>query len=128
MHTTALPQLTTVELIDALEAEIAAIRSRKQGPSPSDRDSATIDPVLLRTEMRRNGVSAVNLAKAAGVSNEDVNGWIQGGSAIPSWVLAVIRLYAQLTPSARRKVLNGAREETANSRNNSHPFSRIEEL
>jgi DNA-binding transcriptional regulator YiaG len=126
MHKTLAPQLSTVELIDALEAGIAAIRSRNGHSAPDVARAAA--PSELRAEMERAEVSAIELAKAIGVADGDLNAWIVGHAEPPEWALAATRLVALLPPSARRKLLTEPRGNGRAAALRTHPFSRIEDL
>jgi len=112
MHKTRAPELTTVELIDALEAGIAAIRSRNGSPAPS---GGPIEPALLREQMERASVSAAELARAVGVPRGDLDAWLG-------------RLCLLLTPAARWRLLAPRRANGREQASRTHPFSRIEEL
>jgi DNA-binding transcriptional regulator YiaG len=117
--------LTTLEMLDAVEAGIAALRSRRiAGPQPQASAEAA---AALRAELRAAGVSAHEFARVACVSQDDVEAWTAGSSRAPEWVPAAIRLLALLTPSMRHKLLHDQANGRA-SRANRHPFSRIEEL
>ena len=118
--------LTTLEMLDAVEDGISALRSRHLPGEPPGR--ATADAVaMLRVELQTAGVSAGEFARAACVPQRDVEAWISGISPVPLWVSAAIRLMALLGPSARRKLLYG-QAGTQVRPTNCHPFSRIEEL
>jgi hypothetical protein len=118
--------LTTLEMLDAIEAGISALGSwstRGESPGPVTAEQA----VMLRAELQAAGVSAAEFARGACVAQHDVEAWLAGTSPLPHWVPAAIRLIALLNPSARRKLLYsqaGAPMQPANR----HPFSRIEEL
>lgn len=126
MHKIAAPELSTVELIDALEAGIASIRSKGGPAAPAD--GAVAPAFDLRAEMERAAVSPVELAKIMGVPHGDLNAWIFGRAAAPEWALAAMRLVALLPPSARRKLLTQPRAFPRETANRTHPFSRIEDL
>ena len=119
MHQISAPQLSTVDLIDELEARIAALRGRN-GHAPV---APTPD---LRAEMERADVSAAELARAMHVTPDDLHDWMAGRAGVPPWALAAIRLVALLPPSERRKLLTPPRGEVRGNR--THPFSRIEDL
>ncbi len=112
MQKTRAPQRTTVELIDALEAGIASLRSRNGGPSPPAH--GPVEPAVLRAQLEKASVSAAELAQAVGVSQGDLDAWIA-------------RLFHLLTPAARGRLLAPRPNGSAHSRA-THPFSRIEEL
>jgi hypothetical protein len=118
--------LTILEMLDAVESGVSALRSQCMPGKPPARASAEAAAVL-RAELEAAGVSASEFAKAACVSQHDVEGWVAGISPVPRWVSAAIRLMALLTPSARRKLLYG-QAGTHVRPVNCHPFSRIEEL
>ncbi len=154
MHRISAPERSTVELIDALEAGIAAIRSRNGQAAPDEAPApppaaaladiaepvaapapaalpappAVVAASALVAEMERADVSPVELAKVMGVPHTELNDWISGRAEAPDWALAAIRLVALLPPSARRKILTQPRAFARQSANRSHPFSRIEEL
>ena len=112
MQKTRAPQLTSVELIDALEAGIASLRSRNGGPAPPANGS--VEPAVMRAQLERASVSAADLARAIGVPQGDLDAWIA-------------RLFHLLTPAARGRLLATRPNGSPHSRA-THPFSRIEEL
>ena len=118
--------LTTLEMLDAMEAGISALRSwPNRGESPGQATPEQV--VMLRAELQAAEVSAAEFARGACVAQHDVEAWLAGTSSLPHWVPTAIRLMALLTPSARRKLLYaqaGGQMQPANC----HPFSRIEEL
>jgi DNA-binding transcriptional regulator YiaG len=118
--------LTTLEMLDAVESGISVLRSRRMTGEPPTRVTADA-AAALRAELQNAGVSTSEFARAASVSQDDVEAWTAGVSPVPEWVPAALRLMTLLTLSARRKLLYGqagAQLRPANS----HPFSRIEEL
>jgi hypothetical protein len=118
--------LTTLEMLDAVEAGISGLRSQpKAGESAGPATAETA--AMLRAELRAAGASAAEFAQAARVAQRDVDAWIAGVSPVPPWVLAAIRLMAQLAPPTRYKPLNGQANAQARPANR-HPFARIEEL
>jgi len=125
MHQISAPELSTVELIDELEARIASIRTRN-GNAP-----AAAAPVAggcaLRTAMELAEVSEAELARAMDVPHNDLSAWMAGLAEAPQWALAATRLVALLPPSERRKLITKPRAGVRD-RNRTHPFSRIEEL
>lgn len=126
MHPISAPQLSTVDLIDELEARIATIRSRNGHAAGSIPAAPSADE--LRAEMERAEISPTELAKAMDLPHCDLHAWIAGREAPPVWALAAARLVALLPPSARRKLLTQSRAPARRSANRTHPFSRIEEL
>ncbi len=127
MHPISAPQLSTVDLIDELEARIATIRSRN-GHAPDAAD-APASPAELRAEMERAEISPAELAKAMDLPDgDDLYAWVAGREEPPAWALAAVRLVALLPPSARRKLLTQPRASARPSANRTHPFSRIEDL
>ncbi len=127
MQKTSAPQPTTEEMLDALEAAIAAARLRN-GHSAPPPEPGVIDPAGLRTEMENAGVSAGDLVSVLGVPQKELNAWLSGHAAVPYWVPAAIRLLALLKAPARRKALNGAPAGATARPARTHPFTRIEEL
>jgi hypothetical protein len=125
MHQISAPELSTVDLIDELEARIAAIRKRNSYAP------AVLSPVVagsdLRTAMERAEVSEVELARAMDVPPSDLSAWIAGVADAPQWALAATKLVALLPPSERRKLIAKPRADVR-GRNRTHPFSRIEDL
>jgi hypothetical protein len=118
--------LTTLEMLDAVEAGISALRSWHMPGESSG--PATVEAVaMLRAELQAAGVSAAEFARGACIAQHDVEAWLAGTSPLPHWVPATIRLMALLPPSARRKLLY-AQAGTQTQPANCHPFSRIEEL
>lgn len=117
--------MTTLEMLDAVESRISALRSRSlAGPRPRASAEAA---AALRAELRAAGVSADEFARVACVSQDEVEAWTTGIDRAPEWVPAAIRLVALLAPSVRQKLLCDQRAGNVR-RANCHPFSRIEEL
>lgn len=96
---------TTIEMLDAIEAGISALRTGGEGPPREDLQAAV---VALHDELRAAGLSAGEFARLARVP--------------------AIRMISLLTPSARRKLLQATPTAPAPSRTDCHPFSKIEEL
>src|SRR5512144_2217070 len=103
MHQISAPQLSTVDLIDELEARIAALRGRNGHALAAPADAVAASE--LRAEMERAEVSPAELARAMDVPHVDLNAWITGLSGAPQWALAATRLVALLPRSERRKLL-----------------------
>ena len=119
--------MTTLELFDALEAGIAALRSHNGNGVPCESDPISAD-ALLR-EMKRCGVSSEDVSAATGISRQEVEQWLKGLRPVPSWILAFIRLTAELPLPARRRLGRQASHPMASRPEvRSHPFARIEEL
>jgi hypothetical protein len=115
-------------MLDAMEAGIAALRPRSiSGPAPQAASEAAL---MLTAELRAAGISASEFARLAGVPQEALEDGTAGSSVAPQLISAAVRLVALLTPSARRKLLNGPPPAQARpaDRTQCHPFSRIEEL
>jgi hypothetical protein len=117
-----------LELLDAVEAGISALRTRSV-PVPAGQAGSETATALL-TELRAAGISAAEFARLTGIPREAVEDWTVGSSSVPQWVPAAVRLVALLTPSARRKLLHGPASAASRppDRTQCHPFSRIEEL
>lgn len=126
MRNPCAPQLTTIEILDALEAGILALRSRNGHSAPQSPGAMT--GAVLRAEIARMGLTAGEFARAASVPREEVEGWLEDRIPVPAWVPAALRMLALLTPSARRTLLNASALRTGKRPERSHPFSRIEEL
>jgi hypothetical protein len=118
--------LTTLAMLDALEAGIVALRRPSICEPPPQASPG--GAVRLRAQLRAAGISAEEFARLARVPQDVVEGWTAGSSAAPDWVSVNIRLIALLTPSARHKLLHDPAPARATDRNQCHPFSRIEEL
>jgi hypothetical protein len=140
--------LTTLELLDAVEAGIAALRSQNgdaagpqnghvagpqnghvagaQNGHAAETGGGAMAPAELRREMSRAALSTAQFANVAGVGRDEVEDWVEGREPIPSWVPAAVRVVALLTPSALRRLLNGPTQTPRPA--GTHPFSRIEEL
>ncbi len=116
--------MTTLEILDALEAGILALRPSNGRRAP--RGAGVITGASLRSRIARAGLSAGEFARAAGVAQEELDAWLEGRIPIPPWVPAAVRMAALLPPAARRTLLRGAAPAKRPAR--SHPFSRIEEL
>jgi transcriptional regulator with XRE-family HTH domain len=120
-----------MEMLDAVEAGIATLRSRgTPGEAPPGVGAGTA--VDFRATLQAAGVSASELARAMNVSPQELEAWAAGASPAPEWVPAAIQLVAALSPSERRKLLYGRTgygPSGGRARpDNRHPFSRIEEL
>jgi len=119
--------LTTLELVDALEAGIAALRSHNGSAPPPESNPIPAD--ALAREMQRCAVSAADVAAATGMERSTVEEWIRGARPVPAWILAFIRLTAELPLPARRRLNRHAPHAAAVPElARSHPFARIEEL
>jgi hypothetical protein len=113
-------------MLDLLEAGVEALRSNSGQPP---HQGSPVSPQELRAGMKEGAWSASEIANALSVPRETVDGWLSGKAAIPSWVPAAMRMIALLTPSARRKLQNGAASyKTKTEPGKAHPFSKIEEL
>jgi hypothetical protein len=120
--------LTTLAMLDAIEAGILELRSRSiSGPPPQ---AGPETAVMLKAELRAAGISAGEFARLACVPQDAVEGWTTGSDAALHWVSVAIRLVALLTPSARHKLLQKPMRAQAHAPDQvpCHPFSRIEEL
>lgn len=128
MGNTCVTPLTTLEMLDAIEHGIWALRSGNlcaRAPEGSMETAA-----MLRAELRAAGISAGEFARLAGVQQDALEGWLEGNCIAPPWVSASIRLVALLTPSARRKLLYSppAAQRRPADPIQRHPFSQIEDL
>lgn len=117
---------TIPQLLDALETEVAALRSLAAMAVP--RGFAVVAPSLLRTEMERASLSPGEVARLAEVPRQDVEDWLAARIPTPAWVLTTVQLAALLTPSVRRKLLRQPIGPVATPTPTTHPFSRIEDL
>ncbi len=118
-------------MLDLLEAGVEALRSNsgQRFPCQGAPGQAMVSPQELRAGMAAGAWSAGEFANALSVPRETVEDWLSGKAAIPSWVPVTMRAIALLTPSARRKLQNGAASyKTKTEPQRSHPFSKIEEL
>jgi len=123
-------------MLDLLEAGIEALRPNSGHPLPGhgvpdgrEPSQRVVSPQELRAGMAAGPYSVGEIANALSVPRETVDNWLSGKVAIPSWVPVAMRMIALLTPSARRKLQNGAasyKNKTETQR--SHPFSKIEDL
>lgn len=117
---------TIQDMLDALETEVAALRSLAILAVP--RGFAVVAPSALRAELERAALTATEFARIAGVPREDVEDWLSSRIPTPAWVITALQLAAQLTPSVRRRM---ARQPLGNAIipiQKAHPFSRIEDL
>src|SRR3569623_1905185 len=73
--------LTTLELVDALAAGIAAMRSHNGTSPPRESNSSPRD--ALQRELTRCGVSAVDGAAATAMDRSTVEQWLQGTRPVP---------------------------------------------
>jgi alpha-beta hydrolase superfamily lysophospholipase len=117
---------TIPQLLDALEIEVAALRSLAAMAVP--RGFAVVAPSLLRTEMERASLSPGDLARLTEAPRQDVEDWLAARIPTPAWVLTTVQLAALLTPSVRRKLLRQPIGPAATPTLTIHPFSRIEDL
>ncbi len=117
---------TIPQLLDALETEVAALRSLAAMAVP--RGFAVVAPALLRTEMERASLTPAELARLADVPRQDVEDWLAARIPTPAWILTTVQLAALLTPSVRRKMLLHPLGPPIITTPTIHPFSRIEDL
>jgi hypothetical protein len=123
-------------MLDLLEAGVEALRPNCGQPLPAQRlpggcgpDQRAVSPQELRAGMAAGSYSEGEIANALSVPRETVTDWLSGKAAIPSWVPVTMRMIALLTPSARRKLQNGAASYKSKTEpQKSHPFSKIEDL
>ena len=123
-------------MLDLLEAGIEALRSNSGQPLPGHGvpeadlpDQRVVSPQELRAGMAAGPYSVGEIANALSVSRETVDDWLSGKAAIPAWVPVAMRMIALLTPSARRKLQNGAASyKNKTEPQKTHPFSKIEDL
>jgi hypothetical protein len=135
--------LTTLEMLDLLEAHLAGLRmdsvaggARGVPGAPPDTPVAPIEaaahPEELRTEMQASGLSVAVIAESLGVSATTLEDWVAGRLAAPAWALTTLRLVRRLAhrngtatvfPQARAK-----QEPTKQDSVRRHPFSQIEDL
>jgi hypothetical protein len=123
--------LTTLEMLDKLEAGVEALLSNRGTVDPHG--AAVVSPEELRARITAWSLSASQIADTLSVAPETVDDWLNGQAAIPSWVPITIRVIAHLTPSAGRKQHNGTAYHTKTEPKKTetkrcHPFSRIEDL
>ena len=143
--------LTILELIDELEARLQrhpAVRAKTQkdgnlaavvSPETTTISAANgtffmsksrpVDPGMLRSHMEQAGLATADVPAIFGITPTQVQDWLNGKRAIPSWVIPALQIFSLLTPGARRKLLAKSQPAgTANPSRKIHPFSRIEEL
>lgn len=126
---------TILDLLDALEAAIGkvrtgsgSVRGREAAQHQEGAQRRGLPPHAFRREMERVGVSEAEFASLFGYTPEVVQAWLAGTSVVPCWVAASLRILGQLTPGARRKLLNRPDPKNRCVASRTHPFSRIEEL
>ena len=117
---------TVQEMLDALEAEVAVLRSLAILAVP--RGFAVVAPSVLRAELERTALTPLEFARIAEVSRQDVEDWLANRNPTPAWVLITIQLAALLPPSVRRKMLRQPLGNAIIPIQKAHPFSRIEDL
>jgi hypothetical protein len=123
-------------MFDLLEAGVEALRSNSGHPLPpqgvpdgGESNQPVVSPRELRAGMAAGPYSVGEIANALSVPRGTVDDWLSGKTAIPSWVPVTMRMIALLTPSARRKLQNGAAShKNKTDPKKSHPFSKIEDL
>jgi hypothetical protein len=113
-------------MLDVLEAGVEALGSRSEHSLPQ---SSKVSAAELRAGMAAGDWSAGEIAKALSVPRDTVDDWLGGKLPIPPWVPVTMRMIALLTPSARRKLQNGAAPYKSKTKpERTHPFSKIEDL
>lgn len=117
---------TIQDMLDALETEVAVLRSLVTLSVPQG--FAVVAPSALQAEMQKANLTATELARIAGVPREDVEDWLSSKTPTPAWVLTTVQLAAQLAPSVRRKIARQPLGQAIISTQRVHPFSRIEDL
>lgn len=119
--------LTLVEMLDALEARLTALRV-EDGHLASTPPPEPISDATLRAQMLRVGLSAADFRAIFGVAPDQWEDWMTGKSPIPSWVQTALQILVLLSPTARRSFLNRPGLDAQKAPAKTHPFSRIEEL
>jgi len=110
-------------MLDLLEAGVEALRPEH------GLERSRVTPQELRAGMAAGSITAGEMSSVLAVPRGTVDDWIGGKAAIPPWVPAAMRMIALLTPSARRKLYNGAApHKTRTEPQRIHPFSKIEDL
>ena len=138
--------MTILEMLDALEAGIEALRRKNEelaaGHRTIQRPATRSDvhwtfpveksdagrPEMLRRRMETTGLSHAELAGIFGVTVSSLQDWLAGRRPVPSWTLPSMAVLDLLTPVARMTIRNGLPAERAKRPAAPHPFSRIEEL
>jgi hypothetical protein len=127
--------LTTVELLEAMDAGVAALRSRIEmltaltaGLQADAGASAPLDGKALRVRLDLAGLSKAQFAGFFGLPVSSVESWLAGERPIPSWVVPSIHMLELLTPAARRSLMKSPPPRNGTRPVNRHPFARIEEL
>jgi hypothetical protein len=126
MAETCASRATIQDMLDALETEVAGLRSLAVLAVP--RGYAVVAPSALRTELEKAALTPLEFARIAEVPREDVEDWLTSRVPTPAWVLITIQLAALLTPSVRRKRLRQSLGNAIIPIQKVHPFSRIEDL
>ncbi len=124
-------------MLDILEAEIGTLRAKEQVDRAQDGPTLTftvpradsISPDALRTLMESAGLLAEDFAFVFSLNRGTVDNWLKGKASVPGWVAPSLRIFDQLPPSARRRILNRPKPQAVSGGNQSrqHPF-RLEEL
>ena len=73
--------MTMLEILDALEAGILALRPVNGRRAP--RGAGAITGAALRSRIARTGLSADEFVQAAGVTEEELDAWLDGRIPIP---------------------------------------------
>jgi DNA-binding transcriptional regulator YiaG len=127
--------LTTVELLEAMDASVAALLSRIEalsaltaGMQADNGASAPLDGPALRVRLDLAGLSKTEFAAFFGIPVASVQSWLNDERPTPSWVLPSIHMLELLTPAARRSLMKSPPPRNGNKPVNRHPFSRIDEL
>lgn len=117
---------TIQEMLDALETEVAALRSLAILAVP--RGFAVVAPSALKAGLERASLTPTEFARIAGVPREDVEDWLGNRTPTPAWALTAVELATQLAPSVRRKLVRQPLGQAIIPTPRVHPFSRIEDL
>ena len=120
-----------------LEAEIGALREQEYSDGAVSNPSLTfavprpdsISPDTLRTTLENAGLSTEDFVLVFSLNRATVDNWLKGKTSVPAWVTPSLKVFDQLPPSARRRLLNRPKPQTVSNSNQSkqHPF-RLEEL
>lgn len=144
--------MTLLELIESLEAAVAARNHEAQTPAatPSlalkpeskaevhwtfpNENASVLPPGVLRAQMERAGLTNTEFSAIFGIAPGVLQEWLGGLRPVPSWVLPTIQMLYLLSPAVRQRLFQerplqeALKQQPEMKQIRAHPFSRIEDL